>query len=316
MRSSSQDHHQTSSGFLPTCPSLLAQYHEGVDHHKSSSFSSLLSLNSNFANDDDQEELPHSWSQILVDGLASEEGKFGLSHHFHTKKLENWEEQILLNPSLFRGIPNLGDHIKQENSQSIQLYGTHGDVDDDYELINRNQNNWSHQQVIMPLISSPRSSATSFGNNLFDFSGNKRDGRTQILNHSSECNSTSTVGVSKKARVRSSPPQPPLKVRTEKLGERITTLHQLVSPFGKTDTASVLLEAIGYIRFHQGQIEALSSPYLCNASKYMKHQQSGNQDGFKDLKSRGLCLVPISCTHHVSNDNGADYWAPSPGGGF
>ncbi|KAE8718803.1 hypothetical protein F3Y22_tig00109987pilonHSYRG00041 [Hibiscus syriacus] len=41
----------------------------------------------------------------------------------------------------------------------------------------------------------------------------------------------------------------PLKVRKEKLGCRITTLHQLVSPFGKTDTASVLLEAIGYIRF-------------------------------------------------------------------
>ncbi|CAL8176424.1 unnamed protein product [Prunus armeniaca] len=37
-----------------------------------------------------------------------------------------------------------------------------------------------------------------------------------------------------------------------------TALHQLVSPFGKTDTASVLLEAIGYIRFLQGQIEVIN----------------------------------------------------------
>lgn len=31
----------------------------------------------------------------------------------------------------------------------------------------------------------------------------------------------------------------------------------------------------------------------------------------KDLKSKGLCLVPISCTVQVGNDNGADYWAPA-----
>ncbi|KAH6781622.1 Prolyl oligopeptidase family protein [Perilla frutescens var. frutescens] len=44
-------------------------------------------------------------------------------------------------------------------------------------------------------------------------------------------------------------------LRKEKLGDRIKALHQLVSPFGKTDTASFLLEAIGYIRFLHGQIE-------------------------------------------------------------
>ncbi|CAL5442863.1 unnamed protein product [Camellia sinensis] len=74
-----------------------------------------------------------------------------------------------------------------------------------------------------------------------------------------------------------------------------------------------------------------TSPYFCNASANMRHQQSvqgernctlvvdsgqGNQEAPKDLRSRGLCLVPVSCTHHVGNDNGADYWAPALGGGF
>jgi len=36
----------------------------------------------------------------------------------------------------------------------------------------------------------------------------------------------------------------------------------------------------------------------------------------KDLRSRGLCLVPVSFTLHVGSDNGGDYWAPTFGGGF
>ncbi|KAH0938909.1 hypothetical protein HID58_006370 [Brassica napus] len=39
-------------------------------------------------------------------------------------------------------------------------------------------------------------------------------------------------------------PLPRFKVRKEKLGDRITGLQHLVSPFGKTDTASVLNEAV------------------------------------------------------------------------
>ncbi|KAJ9688378.1 hypothetical protein PVL29_014191 [Vitis rotundifolia] len=112
---------------------------------------------------------------------------------------------------------------------------------------------------------------------MLDFSSNKADVKHPQPDRSSECNSTATGGALKKARVQASPTQPTFKVRKEKLGDRITALHQLVSPFGKTDTASVLLEAIGYIRFLQSQIEALSLPYLGSGSGNMRQQPSSVQ---------------------------------------
>ncbi|XP_057514673.1 transcription factor bHLH68-like [Actinidia eriantha] len=253
--------------------------------------------------DHHHQEFPHSWSQ-LVGGLASEEDP---SHHFESKKkLENWEEQILINPSsrvdpVFDGKP-----LEVESGQ-VLLYSHR---DEDFQTSTR-PCNWAHQ--VLPLSSSSPSSSSITSSNMLDFSNSKGDhGR----NHSSECNSTAAGGVPKKARVQSSSTQTPLKVRKEKLGDKITALHQLVSPFGKTDTASVLFEAISHIGCLRGQIEALSSPYLGNAPSNMRHQQSGNQDEPKDLRSKGLCLVPISFTHHVGSDNGADYWAPALGGGF
>ncbi|XP_021688550.1 transcription factor bHLH68 isoform X2 [Hevea brasiliensis] len=264
----------------------------------------------------DNQELPQSWSQLLLGGLSGEEeGRFGLSH-FQPKKLENWEDQIL-NP--YSRVPVVAD-VKQEIPQNSNLYG-HGD-----EEFQPPRPTWSQ---VMP-VSSPKSCVTTLSSNILDFSYNKPDVRNQHPDQSSMCNSTVTGGMCKKPRVQQSSTQPPLKVRKEKLGDRITALHQLVSPFGKTDTASVLLEAIGYIRFLQGQIEALSSPYLGSSSSNMRNQQSvqgernsvfpedPGQDSHempKDLRSRGLCLVPVSCTQHVGSDNGADYWAPAIGGG-
>ncbi|XP_030512787.1 transcription factor bHLH111 isoform X3 [Rhodamnia argentea] len=105
------------------------------------------------------------------------------------------------------------------------------------------------------------------------------------------------------------------KVTKVKLGDRITALQQIVSPFGKTDTASVLMEAIGYIKFLQEQVRLLvSNPYL----KTNPHKDPwGALDRIEkgdfrvDLKTRGLCLVPVSCTPQVYRDNtGSDYWTP------
>ncbi|XP_072952249.1 transcription factor bHLH113-like isoform X3 [Typha angustifolia] len=102
-------------------------------------------------------------------------------------------------------------------------------------------------------------------------------------------------------------------VRKEKLGEQIMALHQLVSPFGKSDTASVLHEALGYIRFLHDQVQVLSSPYLqCLPSSAHLHEGIiGGEARTSDLRSRGLCLVPVSSTEHVANSNGADLWSPA-----
>ncbi|CAA0837173.1 Transcription factor bHLH123 [Striga hermonthica] len=83
------------------------------------------------------------------------------------------------------------------------------------------------------------------------------------------------------------------KVRKEKLGDRITALQQLVSPFGKTDTASVLHEAIEYIKFLHEQIGVLSTPYLKNGSPQLKYQQAEDKikdakEQIEDLKSREI----------------------------
>ncbi|KAJ6920744.1 transcription factor bHLH110-like isoform X2 [Populus alba x Populus x berolinensis] len=105
----------------------------------------------------------------------------------------------------------------------------------------------------------------------------------------------------KKSRLESRSPCPPFKVRKEKLGDRIAALQQLVAPFGKTDTASVLMEAIGYIKFLQNQVEA---------------SNSGGEESKRDLRSRGLCLVPLSCMSYVAPDGGGGgIWPPPNFGG-
>ncbi|KAL6996455.1 hypothetical protein U1Q18_006588 [Sarracenia purpurea var. burkii] len=181
-------------------------------------------------------------------GLTSEEDKFAHSH-FQSKKLENWEDQIL-NPT--SRVPIFD--VKQEFAQSSQLYNP---GDDEFQTC---RPSWSQ---IIP-VSSPRSSVT----NVLDFSNNNGDERNQYPepDPSSECNSTAAGGAPKKAKVQSSSTQPPLKVKKERLGDRITALHQLVSPFGKTDTASVLFEAISHIGFLQGQIEVMFLTQQCPAS--------------------------------------------------
>ncbi|GMI93012.1 hypothetical protein like AT1G05710 [Hibiscus trionum] len=95
------------------------------------------------------------------------------------------------------------------------------------------------------------------------------------------------------------------KDKKDKVGERIVALQQLVSPYGKTDTASVLLEAMEYIQFLHEQVKVLSAPYLQTAP-------TNNMQDIEhySLRSQGLCLVPISYTVGVARSNGADIWAP------
>ncbi|KAM3278271.1 hypothetical protein ACQJBY_045867 [Aegilops geniculata] len=111
------------------------------------------------------------------------------------------------------------------------------------------------------------------------------------------------------------------RARKERLGERILALQQLVSPFGKTDTASVLHEALGYIRFLHDQVQVLSSPYMQRLPASSAPPAPLPEEPLSapsDLRSRGLCLVPVSCTDHVAGGggNGADVWSSVPAMGM
>ncbi|KAF9588249.1 hypothetical protein IFM89_008661 [Coptis chinensis] len=124
----------------------------------------------------------------------------------------------------------------------------------------------------------------------------------------------------KRPRVETPSPLPTFKVRKEKLGDRVTALQQLVSPFGKTDTASVLYEAIDYIKFLHEQVSVLSAPYMKNGAPVQHHQNSDKAKGAErpqqDLRSRGLCLVPMSSIFSVTNETSADFWTPTFGGTY
>ncbi|KAE8703821.1 Sec14p-like phosphatidylinositol transfer family protein [Hibiscus syriacus] len=114
---------------------------------------------------------------------------------------------------------------------------------------------------------------------------------------------------------RSSCPTLKLQVRKEKLGDRIAALQKLVAPFGKTDTSTVLTEAIGYIQFLQDQVQTLSVPFMKSSqSKHYGPKQGGSreEEGKKehkcDLRSRGLCLVPRSLASQFINSCCSGIW--------
>ncbi|XP_039033099.1 transcription factor bHLH153-like [Hibiscus syriacus] len=128
---------------------------------------------------------------------------------------------------------------------------------------------------------------------------------TMMENKRSPCSVDHTSFTSLASKRQKSDLSIPTKDKKDKVGERIVTLQQPVSPYGKTDTASVLLEAMEYIRFLHEQVKVLSAPYL----------QTGPINNRQDvehysLRSQGLCLVPISYTAGVARSNGADIWAP------
>ncbi|KAK9092186.1 hypothetical protein Syun_027097 [Stephania yunnanensis] len=98
----------------------------------------------------------------------------------------------------------------------------------------------------------------------------------------SNSSNTNTESTFKRPRIETPTPLPTFKVRKEKLGDRITALQQLVSPFGK------------------------------NSDKLKDYGEGSKQD----LRSRGLCLVPVSSTFPVATETSADFWTPTYGGTY
>ncbi|XP_073013202.1 transcription factor bHLH153-like isoform X1 [Typha latifolia] len=121
------------------------------------------------------------------------------------------------------------------------------------------------------------------------------------------------------------------KERKDKIGERIAALQQLVSPFGKSDTASVLQEASGYIKFLHDQLKVLllvsfvllDPKKLKLLSNRLWHSQvlsapymrttidsKAEEAEYYSLRNRGLCLMPVDTTFGIAQSNGADLWTP------
>ncbi|KAK4482042.1 hypothetical protein RD792_012965 [Penstemon davidsonii] len=205
---------------------------------------------------------------------GGEEDKFGGSIFEQQKKLENWEDQVLLNlssppaPAISYTTSSSRFDVKQEALAAAAAAAG--------SQILQNQHLYHHAH-------NPSTKTTS---------------SITITNNFSAGGKTTT---------------PPL------LEGKINNHHHHHS--SETDTASVLSESIGCIRILQAQIEALSSPYMRHASESTGHHQHSDSlegQGAKNLRSLGLCLVPISFIQLVGDDNGADYWAPPAtlGGSF
>ncbi|KAG2568039.1 hypothetical protein PVAP13_7NG286672, partial [Panicum virgatum] len=110
-------------------------------------------------------------------------------------------------------------------------------------------------------------------------------------------------GNAKKSKQEASRKASPPKAQAPKvkLGEKITALQQIVSPFGKTDTSSVLFETIKYIKFLHEQLRLFSEPYMTKSAHKGRVPFGGEEKDEKrvtgherGLRGRGLCLVPVS----------------------
>ncbi|KAL0911680.1 hypothetical protein M5K25_019835 [Dendrobium thyrsiflorum] len=92
-------------------------------------------------------------------------------------------------------------------------------------------------------------------------------------------------------------------VKNQKLGDKITALQQLVSPFGKTDTASVLQEATVYIKALHEQIHFQLLNRLHFEANSSRSIQGNGVSGRSRLNDRGLCIIPISSAILISFAN-------------
>ncbi|KAG8067543.1 hypothetical protein GUJ93_ZPchr0005g15584 [Zizania palustris] len=286
---------QNGSPNMPSLSSPSAIFSQQFAHGSSALFpmnsaaaSSLPSLHDEGGQEN---HLPESWSQLLLGGLAGDQERYSAAAVLLSKGLENWGDHAAAAASACMvGMKEEGSMAQAAGTaaSAYSFYGNHL-AGDQHEIQaaaaaagGGAKSQLSLGQKLL-MSSSPRSCiTTSLGSNMLDFSNTaappelRNNHGHHNSDNSSECNSTATGSALKKARVQaSSSAQSTLKVRKERLGDRITALHQIVSPFGKTDTASVLQETIGYIRFLLSQIEALSYPYLGDANGTAGPMQNG-----------------------------------------
>lgn len=305
-----------------------------------------------------KQELSESFprfTEMLNSSSSAEDYQFPPTSHIkdEPKNLNDLSEKLLFKTISTKGFPSNAQNCHGYGSEAMPSRGSFSQIYPSVNISNWNQSPsaiFSSLDVnlqALDLLTSGRYSG-SFSqpshNNFEEFKAGPSFGLDHMqqlhrppCSHSSIPQFTNRVteakrpslmeakapqAATKKSRLEARASCPPFKVRKEKLGDRIAALQQLVAPFGKTDTASVLMEAIGYIKFLQSQVETLSVPYMKSSrNKTCRTMQAGsaddgNEEAKRDLRSRGLCLVPLSCLTYVTGDvGGGSIWSPSTYGG-
>ncbi|CAL5205377.1 unnamed protein product [Lathyrus oleraceus] len=201
------------------------------------------------------------------------------------------------------------------NMQSLDLLTNSQDHHLGRFSTNDHENLSFHLHPMQNELANRSSSSNSINPSLLSNGG----GETKRVMQSKASQSETALKKSRSSSESRPPSCAPFKVRKEKLGDRIAALQQLVAPFGKTDTASVLMEAIGYIKFLQGQVETLSVPYMKSSQNQNNILMQGdsaigdtNGEAKQYLRSRGLCLVPLSCMSYIAGDGSTEGWQQRP----
>ncbi|KAJ3706830.1 hypothetical protein LUZ61_010535 [Rhynchospora tenuis] len=295
-------------------------------------------------------------TNVLSDYPKDADNNLGIAHsinHYNgttqSDLVSNWSiappmmaQHMMPNPSLIKSMAFYNYDLKEEKQQQ-ELFG--------YPNTNSNQivsgtsvlglNNhklcnemidtpWSCSRNLADLISFDSCLNSSSAQTISQRVDSKKTGsevsmarpsssRSSLISTDSKKRKSedSSEANSKKPKQQSSTTTSKAQVPKVKLLDKIGALQQIVAPFGKTDTASVLLDTFKYINILHEQVQLLSDPFIKScATKDHNTIWGGLEAGEKvdqdvDLRSRGLCLIPISCASQICPDNSMpDYWAP------
>ncbi|OIV89565.1 hypothetical protein TanjilG_19242 [Lupinus angustifolius] len=209
--------------------------------------------------------------------------------------------------------PNFYGHNMMRVKQQYHASEVPGDVFGKSSNTNGYQNGFNS---LSPISCQRNFSDLISFNNKIRNNGGKGEGTAVREVKKKRCEESSETMLKKPKQDTSTASSTKVQAPKDKLADKITALQQIVSPFGKTDQASVLFEAIGYIKILQEEVQILCNPYLKNNNSYKdpwgRLDRKDKEDTKHDLRSKGLCLVPTSCTPLAYREiTGPDYWTPA-----
>ncbi|KAJ4759299.1 basic helix-loop-helix (bHLH) DNA-binding superfamily protein [Rhynchospora pubera] len=294
-------------------------------------------------------------TNVLSDYPKDTDNNMGISHsinHYNgttqSELVSNWSiappmmaQHVMPNPSLIKSMACYNYDLKEEKQQQ-ELFGYHNTNSNqivggtsvlglsNHKLCNEMIDTpWSCSRNLADLISFDSCLNSSSAQTISQRVDSKKAGSEISMARQSSSRSSGMSTESKKRKSEDSseanskrPKQQSsttskAQVPKVKLLDKIGALQQIVAPFGKTDTASVLLDTFKYIKFLHEQVQLLSDPFIKSLATKDHNaiwgglEASEKVDQDVDLRSRGLCLIPISCASRICPDNSMpDYWAP------